>query len=266
MQLVGGKLFHYAPVREIASPCGFQYAANGAPFDELYPQATGGFPQSGGAEFKTAELRPGSLLFLPRGYWHYTTASEDSLSVSVAVNAPPALRSLLDQLRWLLLQDPRWRRPLYGGIDRDGTRRRAAELLATLPAIASRVSADDLVDAPARLEWRLARMEPSTRFQRTPHCSIEIGPAAASDKLAARFVVAGHRPVLAQELGTCEVSPGTVPLLRWLEARTHGPFTMADAAAAHPEVPLLTLKDVLRVCAQAQFLRVLWYPALDAVH
>jgi len=265
IQLVGGKRFHYAPVREIASPCGNQYTATGAPFDELYPQATRGFPKPDGVQFTYADLRPGSVLFLPRGYWHYTTASENSLSVSVSINPPPAVRRLLDQLGCLLLQDPRWRRPLYGA-NREDTRSRAAEMLATLPAIASRVSADDLIDSPARPDWRLSHIEPSTRFQRTPHCGIEIDPAAASGKLPLRFVVAGHNPLLAQEVFACEVAPDNVPLLRWLETRTGGPFTVAELSAAYPQVRLAALQEVLRLCVQAQFLRLLWYPALDAVH
>ncbi len=266
IQLVGGKRFHYAPVREVASPCGNQFSATGAPFDELYPQATGGFPKASGVQFDCADLRPGSVLFLPRGYWHYTTASEDSLSVSVAINPPPAVRNLLDQLGYLLLQDARWRRPFYGNAEREDTRRRAEELLATLPAIASRLSTNDLINAPARAAWRLSRIASSTRFQRTPHCAIELGSTTANGKLPLRFVVAGHNRLLAQEVVACEVAPENVPLLRWLEARTGGPFSVADLSAAFPRVPQTALREVLRLCVEAQFLRLLWYPALDEVH
>ncbi len=265
IQLVGGKRFHYAPVSQIEWPCGNQYAPNAAPFDELYPQAGGGFPDPGDATFMTAEMRPGSVLFVPRGFWHYTSASENSLSVSIAISAPPALRSLLDQLRCLLLQDPRWRRPLYQGAGREDALRRATELIASLPAITARVTANDLLDAPARVDWRLAHIEASTRLQRTPHGGIEIGAPGPGGKLPLRFV-AGHRPSLAREFAGIEITPATVPLLRWIEARTHGPFAVAELAAAHPQVPQAALKDLLRLCVQAQFLRVLWYPALDAMH
>ena len=182
--------------------------------------------------------------------------------MSVSINAPPAVRCLLDQLSCLLLQDPRWRRPFYGSADPDDTHRRAGELLASLPAIASRITADDLINSLARPNWRLSRIEFSTRFQRSPHCGIEIGPAAASGKLPLRFVVAGHNAVLAQETVACEIAPDNVPLLRWLEARTGGPFTVAELSAAFAQVPLPALHEVLRLCVKAQFLRVLWYPAL----
>jgi len=262
VQLVGRKRFHYAPVREVKWPCGNQYAPKAAPFDELYPQADGGFPEPDDAAFATADMRPGSLLFVPRGYWHYTSASENSLSVSIAISAPPALRSLLDQLRCLLLQDPRWRRPLYEAGGRDDARERAEQLLASLPAIAARVTADDLLDAPARLDWRIAHLEPRTRLQRTPHGGIVIGAQGPDGKVALRFVT-GHRPAIERELAGIDITPATVPLLRWIEARTQGPFTVTDLMAAHPQASLTVLKDLLRVCVQAQFLRILWYPALN---
>ena len=44
-------------------------------------------------------MAPGSVLFLPRGTWHYTQAGEPSLSISIVLDPPAALRCLLDQLR-----------------------------------------------------------------------------------------------------------------------------------------------------------------------
>lgn len=261
IQLAGGKRFHYAPVREVVSPCYNQYAPNTAPFDELYPQAAGGFPQPDAAPFAMAAMRPGSVLFLPRGYWHYTSASEDSLSVSICIDAPPALRSLLDQLRCLLLQDPRWRRPLYANGGRDDARRRAAELLATLPQVTSRLAPDDLLDAPARLDWRLNHITPQTRFQRTPHGRIEFGAANANAMLPLRFF-AFDRPFQVREVGDIEVAPPGAALLRWIDSRTQGPFTAAEAAAANPGLAPAALTQILRLSAQGQLVRVLWYPSL----
>jgi hypothetical protein len=208
-------------------------------------------------------MRPGSVLFLPRGYWHFTTAGEDSLSISIAVDTPPALRCLLDQLKCLLLQDPRWRRPLGGAgeRDRDDARRCAAELLATLPAVTARLTPDDIVRAPAGLEWRLAHVEPASRFQRTPHGRVEIGAPLPNGKLPMHFVL-GRSPMLATPSAPLEISAGTAPLMRWMEAQTRGPFTAAALADAFPAIPFATLADVLRLCVQAQFLRLLWFPPL----
>lgn len=269
VQLAGTKRFHYAPVPEIPVPTGGQYAPRGAPIDELYPQATHGFPDPVHATFSTAAMAPGSVLFLPRGTWHYTQAGEPSLSISIVVDPPAALRCLLDQLRLLLLQDPAWRMPLIGGYgDRPQdarVREHAAALLAGLPGIVARLAPDDLLSAPASVGWRLTHMTPATRFQRAPHTRVEMGPAGPHGGVAVRFF-AGREPALTQPTGEVEVSPGTLPIVRWLDARREGPFTAAQLAQAFAGEPLGALQQVLALCVQMQLLRVLWFPALHEPH
>ncbi|MFO1325147.1 MAG: cupin domain-containing protein [Burkholderiales bacterium] len=269
IQLAGSKRFHYAPVDDLRDPSGGQYAPRAAPYDELYPQAVHGFPDPAKATFATAAMRPGSVLFLPRGTWHYTEASDNSLSISVVVDPPAALRCLLDQLRLLLLQDPQWRQPLtggFGGTARDAAaREQGARLLATLPGVIARLAPTDLLSAPAGLAWRLAHVEPGSRFQRTPHGRLNVGPPGANGMLPLEFLL-GHTDALTRSAGQVEVSAATLPLLRWIEARTEGPFTGAALQAAFPQIPFQTLKEVLDLCVQTQFLRLLWFPALAAVH
>ncbi len=264
VQLAGTKRFHHAPVPEMPSPTGGQYAPRAAPVDELYPQAGQGFPSPDRAVFAMAPMAPGSVLFLPRGTWHYTQASEPSLSISTVVDPPAALRCLLDQLRLLLLQDPQWRQPLFGAFADAPraavTRDAAAALLAGLPAIVARLTPDDLVPAPASIPWRLAHITPAARFQRTPHGRVEIGVADVNGRVPVRFRT-GQRPHLIRNTGEIDVSPGTVPLLRWLDERA-GPFTAAHLATAFAGEPFAVLRDVLALCVQMQFLRLLWFPAL----
>lgn len=80
------------------------------------------------AAFTTVEMKPGSVLFLPRGTWHRTESEGDSMSVSIAVDTPPAVDYIVAQLRMLLLQDPRWRAPLYGAWGDDSARESPAPL------------------------------------------------------------------------------------------------------------------------------------------
>lgn len=269
VQLQGTKRFHYAPATEMPMPTGAQYAPRGAPVDELYPQATQGFPDPERATFITALMAPGSVLYLPRGTWHYTQAGEPSLSISIVVDPPALLRCLLDQLRLLLLQDPAWRMPLVGGFGggpQDArVREHAAALLAGLPAIVARLTPDDLLSAPASVDWRLARMTPATRFQRAPHARLEIGSAGPHGGVAVRFF-AGHGPSLTRPTGEVEVSPGTLPILHWLDARRDGPFTAAQLAGAFAAEPLDALQQVLALCVRTQLLRVLWFPPLRDAH
>ena len=89
------------------------------------------------------------------------------------------------------------------------------------------------------------------------------GRSRARKSPEARFLT-GHRPCLVRPVTDVEISPGVVPLVRWVESRTDGPFTVAQATAAHPHVTPSALKDFLRLCARAQILRTLWYPPLVA--
>ena len=96
-------------------------------------------------------------------------------------------------------------------------------MLDDLPGALARLHASDLVNAPASLAWRMARLEPDSRFQRTPHTRLEVGEPRANGLRPLRFM-AGHTPNLTRSIGEVEVSDKTVTLLRWLEGQTRGPF------------------------------------------
>ena len=140
IQLVGTKRFHVAEPAALVSPVGVQYADGGRPDDVLYPQAADGFPVPEPGAFSTIEMQPGSVLFLPRGHWHWTEADTDSLSISIVLSPRSPVDHLLARLRPLLLQDPRWRRPAYGASDQP----RLATLLDDLPEITRRLTIADL--------------------------------------------------------------------------------------------------------------------------
>jgi ribosomal protein L16 Arg81 hydroxylase len=59
------------------------------------------------------ELKVGSVLFLPRGYWHKTVAKEFSVSVSIGVETPTALDMIIARLRHLQDSELALRTPLY---------------------------------------------------------------------------------------------------------------------------------------------------------
>jgi ribosomal protein L16 Arg81 hydroxylase len=161
IQLRGSKKFDVAPVSEMPHPWGFQYMAGSKPIDDLYPQATGGFPDWENAEFRTVEMTPGTVLYMPRGTWHRTEAEGDSIAVSIGMEPPSAAESVLEQLRLLLLQDPEWRQPLYGawgaGSMTDAAAERAEELIAKLPGLVSNLT-PALIASPKMSETRRIAM------------------------------------------------------------------------------------------------------------
>ena len=265
VQLRGSKQFHYAPVTELANPCGSQFTPTGPPYDDLYPQVGGGFPDPGTASFEVAAMAPGTVLYLPRGTWHHTSANEDSLSLSIMIDTPPALRSLLDQMRLLLLQDPEWRAPLYGMTGDPSTdadvRARLTHMLSRLPQLLSRITPDDVLEAPSRNDRRMQRIGLASRFQRTPHSRMSIVPSSMPGVHAVTLML-GHTTSLTTVVAQVDVVAANVPLLQWLDARKDGPFDVQSFQQAYPAVALATLKEVLELCVKSQFLRLLWFPAL----
>jgi ribosomal protein L16 Arg81 hydroxylase len=72
-------------------------------------------------ESQAIELRPGSVLFLPRGYWHQTEVLEDSLALNLALLTPTWHSVFLGQLRNLLLNEAHWRAPALRWSDEQQT-------------------------------------------------------------------------------------------------------------------------------------------------
>lgn len=263
VQLAGSKRFHYSTEPAVPGNTNGQFIPGTVPFDELYAMASDGFPDPAKARFEVAEMKPGSVLFLPRGTWHYTEG-EGSLSVSIVSDAHNAARCVLDQLRYLLLQDPRWRRPLvcgFGDGARDGqTRAQVAELLAELPDVARRLSPDDVLGARTAVGLRPQDVSPASRFLRTPYTRVGIGAPGAAGTIPVSFVASVTRK-LERAVREVEMTPGGVSMLRWIE--THeAAFAAGDLAAAFPDQPFAAVKRVLDLCVQVQFVRLLWFPAL----
>lgn len=66
VQLEGEKRFYITPMREIPYPYGMQFGPGYASFDDLYPQIAAGIPKIDDTDFLCVEMRPGSVLFMPR--------------------------------------------------------------------------------------------------------------------------------------------------------------------------------------------------------
>lgn len=54
-------------------------------------------------------MKPGCVLFVPRGYWHETTTEEDSLSLNFTFSQPTWADVFTKSLQEVLLRSPEWR-------------------------------------------------------------------------------------------------------------------------------------------------------------
>ncbi len=264
IQLLGTKRFHYAPVKEVAMPYGTQYIPGGKPYDELYAQAQNGFPDNKNVKFETAEMKPGSVLFLPRGTWHTTEAGAPSLSLSITISPPTLVDCALEQLRWLLLQDSAWRQPLYGatanGSMHENLRAHTQRLLERLPQLVSCLSPEDLISAPIPVAKRFDQISDKTRFQRIPDAALE-AEAKTAQGLSVVSIRLGHSDSSTRISARLEIPAEMLAVFRWIDGQTK-PFTGADAQAAFPGLPFEELKKILVTLTRAQFIKMFWFATL----
>lgn len=141
IQLRGRKRWQYAPNTQVLSPMHSFFVGHPAP-PKLLELAASPFPSEMPADAQTVELAPGSVLFLPRGYWHNTHTLEDSVHLTLTLTSKTWSEVLLEKLSGELPRDLAWRKPAAGltspGAPGQEARRSLAALLGELGAQLSR--------------------------------------------------------------------------------------------------------------------------------
>jgi hypothetical protein len=258
IQLAGSKRFEVAPMTDYAYPVGAQYGPGAAPYAEMYAQIRDGFPDAAGVNFRAVDMKPGSVLFVPRGTWHRTVAAQDSFAISIGLNPPSIAEAFLDQLRYVLLQDPQWRRPVRAGGRGEALDETLNKALESAPRALGAISARDLV--PVSDAQRLANIGADTRFVREVGARLVFAFARDTQLVEVRVPAPGGE----QTTLTLNVPDGFNALVRWLsEARSA--FSAGDLRARFPAVPFDQMGKLLDVLTRAKYLRLLWFPLLAEV-
>lgn len=149
LQIHGIKKWTLAPNRSVVNPT--VRHTIGQPVDpELMSYLEEEMPNSMPVENISFELKPGSLLFVPRGVWHQTEAEGDALALNFTFSPPTWADLFLSALRSRLETDPHWRETANGVSDFE--RRFEAEkkldmLLHGLIQDAPHWQATDVIDA-----------------------------------------------------------------------------------------------------------------------
>lgn len=256
VQLHGNKKFNIAPVKELSNPTGMQYSRGTAPRPFHYPQMQLGFPDPSEAEFDSIDMSPGSVLYMPRGTWHFTEASVDSVAVSIIVNPPPAVDAILEHLKFTLLQESRWREPLYGAWREDGkvaAYQHIDNLLGELNRLVGSLTPAQIVESSSNLHHRLNLIDEDTRFQVIPtaRLSIDTGPGDSCQiRILNEDLIGGERETL--NIRTDNV---TSDLIGWIADRK-GPFSARDIGFRGS---FSELSELLRTLCRGQLLMPLWF-------
>ena len=133
LQLHGTKRWGLAPNETVENPT--ERHTLGQPVHaELMTYLLGDFPNAMPAARKEYVLKPGSMLFVPRGYWHSTEAEGDALALNFTFSQPTWADLFTAALRSRLILSPEWRE-LADGVGSKNPARRdraSAELDALL--------------------------------------------------------------------------------------------------------------------------------------
>lgn len=179
------------------------------------------------------ELRPGSVLYTPRGLYH-ETLSGDALAMTavVAFRNPTPAELLTRYLENVLLQSEDWRRPLAHGWSaapghRDAAKARMDELVAQLVARLGGLSTERLLASAEAPPLEPGRVLDTTRLKRDP--STHVALTQEGDRV---------RVTIATALGTgakasLSLPSSLQPALAWIE-RGRRAFDFAELCSAFP--------------------------------
>jgi 50S ribosomal protein L16 3-hydroxylase len=127
----------------------------------------------------TLELKPGSALFLPRGFWHATDAREPSVSLTFGFRMPSWMELFRDHLAARLALDENWRAPAWHAFGGAATRHLAedalAALIAKLPPLLAELTVEDLASTDSRAEYHRSMQRRSAALKKRPRAARRAG-------------------------------------------------------------------------------------------
>lgn len=137
LQIHGTKIWRVAPNQHVESP--MSRHTIGLPVDpELRSYAGRAMPEQFPDDSAEFVLKPGSLLFVPRGSWHETEAVTDALSLNFTFSAPTWIDILTAALRGRLALSSEWRETAIVVADAE----RSHEATEKLDALLSKLARD----------------------------------------------------------------------------------------------------------------------------
>lgn len=108
LQIHGTKIWKMAANQDVENPLS-RHTMGLMPDPELMSYLDAPLATVMPEDAETFELHPGSLLYVPRGYWHSTEAAGDALALNFTFTAPAWLDLFTAAVRGRLAQSPEWR-------------------------------------------------------------------------------------------------------------------------------------------------------------
>jgi 50S ribosomal protein L16 3-hydroxylase len=145
LQLGGEKTWRVAPNRHVKWPTARYTSAFPQAGEPLRSYTTGPLPTKMPDDAESIRLVAGSFLVVPRGYWHETRASGDSLSLNFTFDQPTWLDVLMPEIYRRLVGHEHWRELASGA---GAPRPEAAASASAVAHLTPSESADPLPGSP----------------------------------------------------------------------------------------------------------------------
>jgi 50S ribosomal protein L16 3-hydroxylase len=158
IQVHGIKRWRVARNEHLEFP--FAHHFSGGPLSEPLRRLVPTLPRQMPPSCQEVALRPGSVLFLPRGFWHESATEQLSIALTVTFTTPSWADVLLQVLAKRLALATEWRQPVFLNPADNGEaqlRARADKLLASLSELVVQKSTLDATIALANGDERLKR-------------------------------------------------------------------------------------------------------------
>lgn len=150
IQIKGEKIWQLAPNRHLTRPTDRYTTAQPIPSAELQMYGPAELPTTLPLDAQTVHMKPGSALFLPRGYWHQTQAVGESLSLNFTFDQPTWADLLPPDTRRAVLVHAPWRALALGAGNLDAAAAQRAmstlqALVETLPEYLQPIDAEQAI-------------------------------------------------------------------------------------------------------------------------
>ncbi len=149
IQVHGTKTWRLAPNHHVKNPM-TRHTMGSAPDPELDTYLEDDLPTQMPDNAQIVVLKPGSVLFVPRGYWHSTEALSEALALNFTFTAPTWIDLFTMALRSRLALWPEWRETANGVSDpenRDTAEAYLETLLASVVKDLPHWQAEDILNA-----------------------------------------------------------------------------------------------------------------------
>lgn len=230
VQLAGEKVFRYAPNPQVVNPLRSLAVKKGErpmnPFDGSPLPAR--MPRGA----KRARMKPGSVIFLPRGCWHETVVQSASLAIAFVVKPPPLYSLFLRELTQRLTRSAPWRAYALG----KNRARVLAEALASLPEMVSSIRPETILSNVVRARWpegAQRRLEPLRRPHGADHWLLVVETAGEATELP--------------------VADALAPLVRWMVDQDAS-FSTEGMMTACPGIPPELARNIVTYLANTGLL------------